>query len=359
MKLVNGTYQPCQGQRVHLDTQDGTLESRIVHTDEKGEATTSFTINKDKSTASVYAHCVFDDEQGIRHDYVEKVEFYVTPYKLKCLTPEVEMKKSDGTATIRYELLEYKEGEWVACPDKKLVFTATNGSAQPDYALTNENGICQTVFTPTEGATEGTVTGTCTIVVNEKANFVWTQSQAAHITITDGGGGGGGESPCGDEISDKDLKKANELGLNTYMIDGKVTKLDGPDDMIEWSVTEDIEGNRFNAVNWFKEDPVYYTTAWGTIYGFPDDMYGEEIYVSEGSGMSISFGAFIDPAGGYTETNVIDFTTENIQKAVYRLCKDANGNIFAIAYVRSKDGKEGMFKVKAKPAPANSRSRVR
>lgn len=129
--------------------------------------------------------------------------------------------------------------------------------------------------------------------------------------------------------------------------------------MIEWSVTEDIEGNRFNAVNWFKEDPVYYTTAWGTIYGFPDDMYGEEIYVSEGSGMFISFGAFIDPAGGYTETNVIDFTTENIQKAVYRLCKEADGGIFAIAFVRSKDGKEGMFKVKAKPAPANSRSRVR
>ena len=88
-------------------------------------------------------------------------------------------------------------------------------------------------------------------------------------------------------------------------------------------------------------------------------MYGEEIYVSEGSGMSISFGAFIDPSAGYSETNVIDFTTENTQKAVYRLCKDANGNIFAIAYVRSKDGKEGMFKVKAKPAPANSRSHVR
>ncbi len=359
MKLVNGTYQPCQGQEVEFNSQSGTLVSGTVYTDGMGKATTKFKINPDVKTANVYARCSFTDEQGVYHFYDENVKFILIPYRLKCLTPEVEMKKSDGTATIRYELLEYKKGEWVACPDKKLVFTATNGSAQPDYALTNENGICQTVFTPTEDATEGTVTGTCTIVVNEKDNFVWTQSQTAHITITDGGGGGGGESPCGDEISDKDLKKANELGLNTYMIDGKVTKLDGPDDVIEWSVTEDIEGNRFNAVNWFKEDPVYYTTAWGTIYGFPDDMYGEEIYVSEGSGMFISFGAFIDPAGGYSETNVVDFNSENIQKAVYRLCKDANGNIFAIAFVRSKDGKEGMFKVKAKPAPANSRSSVR
>ena len=75
--------------------------------------------------------------------------------------------------------------------------------------------------------------------------------------------------------------------------------------------------------------------------------------------MFISFGAFIDPAGGYTETNVIDFTTENTQKAVFRLCKDADGNIFAIAFVRSKDGKEGAFKVKAKPAPSSTRNRAR
>ena len=167
-------------------------------------------------------------------------------------------------------------------------------------------------------------------------------------------GGGGGDDPCGGGISDSDLKKAYELEQNTFKIGGKVTKLDGPEDMIEWSVTENNEGQKFNSVNWFKEDPVYYTTAWGTIYGFPDDMYGEEIYWSEGSGMSISFGAFIDPSAGYSETNVVDFNSENIQKAVFRLCKDANGNIFAIAYVRSKDGNEGTFKVKAKPAGAEN-----
>jgi len=353
MKLVNGTYQPCQGQMVNLATQDGTLESRIVHTDGKGEATTSFKINPDFKTANVNARCSFTDEQGVYHFYDENVKFILIPYRLKCLTPEVEMKKSDGTATIRYELLEYKKGEWVACPDKKLLFTATNGSAQPDYALTNQSGICQTVFTPTEDATEGTVTGTCTIVVNEKDNFVWTQSQAAHITIIDDGTGGG-DDPCGGVISDNDLKKAYELEENTFKIGDKVTKLNGPEDMIEWSVTENNEGQKFNSLNWFKEDPVYYTTAWGTIYGFPDDMFGEEIYVSEGSGMFISFGAFIDPSAGYNETNVIDFNSENIQKAVYRLCKDADGNIYAIAYVRSKDGKEGMFKVKAKPAAPSS-----
>ena len=46
---------------------------------------------------------------------------------------------------------------------------------------------------------------------------------------------------------------------------------------------------------------------------------------------------------------------ENIQKAVFRLTKNADGTIDAIAFVRSKDGKEGAFKVKATQAPSYSR----
>jgi hypothetical protein len=365
-KQVNGQYQPCEGHEISFESDGGTFSSSCVKTDADGHAVTLFTINDDANQANVFARCSFIDENDVYHNFKEKVIFFIPPYWLTRGTSEHHMKKSDKKTTVGFQLLERKDGKWVAYPNKKLFFSATNGSVNPDYALTNENGICQPEFFPSEDATEGSVTATTesiAIQFDDGRYINWNQSQTVPIIITDDGGGegpgGGGESPCGDEISDKDLKKANELGLNTYMIDGKVTKLDGPDDMIEWSVTEDIEGNRFNAVNWFKEDPVYYTTAWGTIYGFPDDMYGEEIYVSEGSGMFISFGAFIDPAGGYTETNVIDFTTENIQKAVYRLCKEADGGIFAIAFVRSKDGKEGMFKVKAKPAPANSRSRVR
>ena len=52
---------------------------------------------------------------------------------------------------------------------------------------------------------------------------------------------------------------------------------------------------------------------------------------------------------------MIDFNKENIQKAVFRLTKNADGTIDAIAFVRSKDGKEGAFKVKATQAPSYSR----
>ena len=359
---VDDEWVPCADKTIEFSATNGSVTPYNSNkTQADGKTFTKFTLDKDKTQGTVHAKYLYRDQDHIYHYVRTDVDLSLQKYNLECLTPDVEIKKGES-ADIRFRLLEFNsdKNEWVPCPNKKITFTAENGSCTPDWMETNDEGIAQAKFTPAADATQGTLTGSCTIVLDEKTHLSWSQSKTANITITDGsGGGGGGESPCSDEISDSDLKKANELGLNTYMIDGKVTKLDGPEDMIEWSVTEDIEGNRFNAVNWFKEDPVYYTTAWGTIYGFPDDMYGEEIYVSEGSGMSISFGAFIDPAAGYSETNVVDFNSENTQKAVYRLCKDANGNIFAIAYVRSKDGKEGMFKVKAKPAPANSRSRVR
>ena len=354
-----GKWEPCPDKTITFTAKNGICTPEWTKTDAEGIATVTFyTTDPDATEGVVQAECgiTLDPKTGLEWRAAELALITITEsYKLECLTKEVEIKKGE-TADIRFRLMEFEEGKWVTCSGV-VNFTAENGTSNPEWMQADDDGLTHATFIPAADATEGTLTGSISIDINDEARITW--SDVAHITIIDGGGGGGGESPCGDEISDKDLKKANELGLNTYMIDGKVTKLDGPDDMIEWSVTEDIEGNRFNAVNWFKEDPVYYTTAWGTIYGFPDDMFGEEMYVSEGSGMSISFGAFIDPAGGYTETNVIDFTTENIQKAVFRLCKEADGGIFAIAFVRSKDGKEGMFKVKAKPAPTYSRSRVR
>ena len=359
LEYKKGNWEPCPDKTINFKAENGICTPEWRTTNAEGIAIVGFTpTDVDATLGTVQGDCtiILDPKTGLdwRSSAVALITI-IKKYSLECLTPEVEIKKGE-TAEIRFRELKNENGEWVPAQGGVINFTAENGTSKPEWTSVNEEGIALATFIPAADATEGTLTAFFSVNVNDVVKLSW--AATAHITIIDEGGGGG-ESPCGDEISDKDLKKANELGLNTYMIDGKVTKLDGPDDMIEWSVTEDIEGNRFNAVNWFKEDPVYYTTAWGTIYGFPDDMYGEEIYVSEGSGMFISFGAFIDPAGGYTETNVIDFTTENIQKAVYRLCKEADGGIFAIAFVRSKDGKEGMFKVKAKPAPANSRSRVR
>ena len=217
-KLVDGWYQPFQGMKVEFGCESGSLTNTVAETDAEGKAATSFRIDKDKKYAFVFAYCSFIDEHDIWHDYRLSDVFNLIPYKLKCLTPEVEMSRGegDGSTTIRYELLEYKNGEWVGCPDKKLLFAATSGTADPDYAITNENGICQTEFLPSDDATEGTVTGTCTIVINENYERTWSESQTAHITIVEGGGS---------EIDDEELQKAEKLKENTYEIKNKTTGL--------------------------------------------------------------------------------------------------------------------------------------
>ncbi len=281
------------------------------------------------------------------------VELILHKYEIQCLTPEVEIEKGQ-TATIQYQINHYYNGKLDNINYMpKVDFVAEGGAVSPpnmtEKAVVSADGKLTVTFTPDENAAEGKVIAKPLV---EFYQVKWTDNSAAHITIKGGGGGG-------DDIKDNDLKKAKKLDDNTYVIDDKVTKLDGPDDEMVWTTYEDNEGNKTNSLYWFKEDPVYYTTAWGTIYGFTEDMFGEEIYWSDGSGLSINLGAFIDPSAGYNESNVIEFTSENIEKAVFKLTKNADGSIDALAYFRSKGGKEGAFKVKAKPAPANSRSRVR
>ncbi|MBR2204539.1 MAG: Ig-like domain-containing protein [Prevotella sp.] len=193
-KLVDGVYQPFQGMKVEFGCESGSLTNTVAETDAEGKAATSFRIDKDKKYAFVFAYCSFIDEHDIWHDYRLSDVFNLIPYKLKCLTPEVEMSRGDGdgSTTIRYELLEYKNGEWVACPDKKLLFTATNGTADPDYAITNKDGICQTEFLPSENATEGTVTGLTeeiVILFDDETYIKWSDRKTAHITIIDDGTG--------------------------------------------------------------------------------------------------------------------------------------------------------------------------
>ena len=490
LEYKKGNWEPCPDKTINFKAENGICTPEWRTTNAEGIAIVGFTpTDVDATLGIVQGDCtiILDPKTGLdwRSSAVALITI-IKKYSLECLTPEVEIKKGE-TAEIRFRELKNENGEWVPAQGGVINFTAENGTSKPEWTSVNEEGIALATFIPAADATEGTLTAFFSVNVNDVVKLNW--AATAHITIIDDGtgdrpskekakpkirildegsggtkpqvvddngngeivfvveeriegeeadrpvegatvefetdnqddnlegfswatsgkdgkapaifkvkdfakfkgvkikakatvkysdgekvvettakvnsdgtldtgSGDGGDDPCGGGISDSDLKKAYELEQNTFKIGDKVTKLDGPEDMIEWNVTENNEGQKFNSLNWFKEDPVYYTTAWGTIYGFPDDMFGEEIYVSEGSGMFISFGAFIDPSAGYNETNVIDFNSENIQKAVYRLCKDADGNIYAIAFVRSKDGKEGMFKVKAKPAaPSNVRNK--
>ena len=486
LKKEGNDYVPCPYQYIQFEATNGSCTPDYALTDSEGKVRNTYTMDDDKDNGSLKASFSFTDNEGNVCIGSVTTNFFLDKYDLQCLTPEVEVNQSE-TVEIRFQLFEYKgRGKWEPCPDKKITFTAQNGSCAPEWMDTNENGIAMTNFEPAEDATYGTVEGVCKIILDPKTGLDWRSSAPALVTIIyDGTGdrplkekakpkirildeGSGGTKPLvvdekgngeivfvveeriegedadrpvegakvefetdnqddnlegfswattgkdgkapatfkikdfakfkgvkikakatvkysngekvvettvqvksdgtlddgngsggDDDIKDNDLKKAKKLDDNTYVIDDKVTKLDGPEDEMVWTTYEDNEGNKTNSLYWFKEDPVYYTTAWGTIYGFTEDMFGEEIYWSDGSGLSINLGAFIDPSAGYNESNVIEFTSENIEKAVFKLTKNADGSIDALAYFRSKGGKEGAFKVKAKPAPPSARTHRR
>ena len=157
-----------------------------------------------------------------------------------------------------------------------------------------------------------------------------------------------------------DLKKAKELDENTYKIDDIVSRLDGAEDEITWFTLEDNEGNKHNKLVWFREHPIYYTVGWGGVSGWTEDMIDKEVdYLQElangNKELYLSLGAFKDPAAGPVEGNMIDFNQDNLQKAMFKLYKNDDGSMSCIAFFQAKDGKTGMFHVKAKQPAQNAR----
>lgn len=106
---------------------------------------------------------------------IEKIIFTLPTYKLMFLSPKVEMERGkSASAKISFKLLHNVEGQWVDCPDKKLLFSADNGVCTPTSVKTDSEGIGQTLFTPSDdfdGATEGSITATCTIEIDPKTGF--------------------------------------------------------------------------------------------------------------------------------------------------------------------------------------------
>ena len=247
---------------------------------------------------------------------------------------------------MKFRLRKYEKGEWKNAVEKGVFFTVEPGEVSPTYERTNSEGIVTTTFTQ-DSPDFDFATLEATYRIKEPDDTY--EGGTSELIFKEKPGGGGGE-----DIKDEDLKKADKLKDDTYVVDDKVVSLDGADDEVIETVIENNLGEKITLFDWFKEDPVYYTIAWGGIYGFTDDMLGKEIdYLKEkangNENLKLSFGAFIDPAGGYSETNVIEFNQENLEKAVFKMTRNADGTLSTIAYCKRKDGKVGMFKAKTKP----------
>lgn len=183
LKKEGDDYVPCPYQYIQFEATNGSCTPDYALTDAEGKVLTTYTMDDDKDNGSLKASFSFTDNEGNVCIGSVMTNFFLYKYRLECLTPEVEIMQG-GMAEIRFQLLEYKKGNWEPCPDKTINFKAENGICTPEWRTTNAEGIAIVGFTPTDvDATLGTVQGDCTIILDPKTGLDWRSSAVALITI--------------------------------------------------------------------------------------------------------------------------------------------------------------------------------
>jgi len=183
LKKEGDDYVPCPYQYIRFEATNGSCTPDYALTDAEGKILTTYTMDDDKDNGSLEASFDFTDNEGNVCMGSVMTNFFLNKYRLECLTPEVEIMQG-GMAEIRFQLLEYKKGNWEPCPDKTIYFKAENGICTPEWRTTNAEGIAIVGFTPTDiDATLGTVQGDCTIILDPKTGLDWRSSAVALITI--------------------------------------------------------------------------------------------------------------------------------------------------------------------------------
>ena len=485
-----GKWEPCPDKTITFTAKNGICTPEWTKTNAEGIATVRFSpTSTDVTEGVVQAECgiTLDPKTGLEWRAAELALITITEsYKLECLTKEVEIKK-DETADIRFRLMEFEEGKWVTCSGV-VNFTAENGTSNPEWMQADDDGLTHATFIPAADATEGTLTGSISIIINDKATITW--SDVAHITIIDDGTGdrplkekakpkirildegsggtkplvvdekgngeivfvveeriegedadrpvegakvefetdnqddnlegfswattgkdgkapatfkikdfakfkgvkikakatvkysngakivettakvnsdgtldtGGGEGPGGGEgeIKDEDLKKADKLDDNTYVVDEKkVTIGSNEEDYVYYYYKTDPESDKsVVCIEFCKEHPVYYTVGGGVVHVTPDMIDKEvDMLKEQPDGMAwMNLFTLKDINQGYNsetnpETSVSAGSTEGnakLEKAVCKVSKDKDGGYTALIYFKTKDGMEAYAKMKAK-----------
>ena len=356
-----GKWEPCPDKTITFTAKNGICTPEWTKTNAEGIATVRFSpTSTDVTEGVVQAECgiTLDPKTGLEWRAAELALITITEsYKLECLTKEVEIKKGE-TADIRFRLMEFEEGKWVTCTGV-VNFTAENGTSNPEWMQADDDGLTHATFIPAADATEGTLTGSISIIINDKAKMTW--SDVAHITIIDGGGGGG-EGPGGGEgeIKDEDLKKADKLDDNTYVVDEKkVTIGSNEEDYVYYYYKTDPESDKsVVCIEFCKEHPVYYTVGGGVVHVTPDMIDKEvDMLKVQVDGMAwMNLFTLKDINSGYNsetnpETSVSTGKAESnakLEKAVCKVSKDKDGGYTALMYFKTKDGMEAYAKMKAK-----------
>lgn len=362
LEYKKGNWEPCPDKTINFKAENGICTPEWRTTNAEGIAIVGFTpTDVDATLGTVQGDCtiILDPKTGLdwRSSAVALITI-IKKYSLECLTPEVEIKKGE-TAEIRFRELKNENGEWVPAQSGVINFTAENGTSKPEWTSVNEEGIALATFIPAADATEGTLTAFFSVNVNDVVKLNW--AATAHITIIDGGGGGG-EGPGGGEgeIKDEDLKKADKLDDNTYVVDEKkVTIGSNEEDYVYYYYKTDPESDKsVVCIEFCKEHPVYYTVGGGVVHVTPDMIDKEvDMLKVQVDGMAwMNLFTLKDINSGYNsetnpETSVSTGNAESnakLEKAVCKVSKDKDGGYTALMYFKTKDGMEAYAKMKAK-----------
>ena len=348
INLTGKTYN-APGVLVHFEAEGGELEDEYGYTDKDGNVSAFFTL-KDLEGGVVKAEVVLgaegeepaegeEDEDAIKADDWKAVaiDHRLTP------SPASQDIEKGATAAIIYKLERYtsKTGEWTGFGGQTIQFEAAGGTVAPTSAVTAQDGTVAVTFTPEEEAAEGKVTGS----TSGKDPDPWGKVSSATIKVKEQGD---------DDITDVELKKADKLDDNTYVIDDKSYDLTGEEDYAYYSTGS--TGSGYN-IDFCKEHPEYATVGWGGIFNITDEMVGKEIdYLEEKANgnetLFVSLGTFIDPSAGWgAENNMIEFNADDLTEAKFFVKDNGDGTITALAHLKSTDGHEGWFKLKATKSP--------
>ena len=277
------------------------------------------------------------------------------------VSPSAQKISTAGTASFTFSFsFSYEdEKQDVSQYVATINFEATNGTVAPTSATTDEEGKVTVVFTTPDpqSFSGGTVKATIIKVQgkNNKSNL-FQQGNLATATATvlplDG------EEPEIPEIVDEGLRKANTLEENEFVIDGKKQVIgEWPDDYIFFGVKKDNNVTKVIYIDFCKEHPENASVSGGSIHITPD-MLGKEVdMLNDSTGMAwMNLWTLKDINQGYnSESNPeINFNTSNnetkanLLKATVKFTQDPQtGACSALAYFKTKDGKEAYCKVKA------------
>ncbi|MBR5063236.1 MAG: Ig-like domain-containing protein [Bacteroidales bacterium] len=300
------------------------------------EATITATFEKDGKTCSA---------QGV----VKGLEW---TYSLAC-TNSGQAIDETGKATLSFELkADAKDANGkeisLGVPSASVAFTATGGSVSPASGTTDAAGKVNAVFQASEPDTfeEGTVTGSYT-KGDKSATGVGTVVGMPK-----------------DEPQDEGLKKAHKLDDNEYVVEDTKVKVEdlpegeGMRDYILYGEKKDYDGTPMVFfLEFCKEHPEHATVGGGAIHIRPDQLGKEVDMLKEEPNRMAWMNLFSNkdvnkPYNPETNpsTNFSAGSTEGnaqLEKATCKISQNSDGSYTALAYFKTKDGKEGYFKMKA------------